>query len=55
VVPAVTDTPSQSDSRPTVVLVDGHALVHQLFHAVGQMSAPDGRPTNAVFGFARDL
>src|SRR5262245_16131879 len=30
-------------------------MLYQLFHAVGQMSAPDGRPTNAVFGFARDL
>ncbi len=31
------------------------ALLYQLYHAVGQMNAPDGRPTNAVFGFARDL
>jgi DNA polymerase-1 len=54
-VPAVSDAASQSEPRPTVVLVDAHALVYQLFHAVGQMSAPDGRPTNAVFGFARDL
>src|SRR5262249_31717121 len=54
-VPAVTDTAPHSETRPTVVLVDAHALVYQLFHAVGQMSAPDGRPTNAVFGFARDL
>lgn len=51
----MTDTKQPLDRRPTVVLVDAHALVHQLFHAVGQMNAPDGRPTNAVFGFARDL
>lgn len=44
-----------SETRPTLVLVDAHALLHQLFHAIGQMNAPDGRPTNAVFGFARDL
>jgi len=51
----VTETARQTERRPTVVLVDAHALVHQLFHAIGQMSAPDGRPTNALFGFARDL
>jgi DNA polymerase-1 len=38
-----------------LILVDGHALVYQVFHAIGTMSAPDGRPTNAVFGFTRDL
>jgi DNA polymerase-1 len=35
--------------------VDAHALVFQLFHAIPAMSSPDGRPTNAVFGFARDM
>src|SRR5262245_50212980 len=38
-----------------LILVDGHALVYQVFHAIGQMNAPDGRPTNAIFGFTRDL
>lgn len=41
--------------RPTLVLVDAHALVYQLFHAIRGMSSADGRPTNIVFGFARDL
>ncbi|HEV3144690.1 MAG TPA: DNA polymerase I [Gemmataceae bacterium] len=44
-----------ADSRPTLVLVDAHALVHQFYHAIAPMNTPDGRPTNAVFGFARDL
>jgi len=39
----------------TVYLIDAHALIYQTFHAVGQMNAPDGRPTNAVFGFLRDV
>jgi DNA polymerase-1 len=39
----------------TVYLIDAHALIYQSFHAVGQMNAPDGRPTNAVFGFLRDV
>jgi DNA polymerase I len=38
-----------------LILVDAHMLVFQVFHAIPAMSAPDGRPTNAVFGFTRDL
>lgn len=48
-------TPPSPPERQTLVLVDAHGLIFQLFHAVGAMSAPDGRPTNAVFGFVRDL
>jgi DNA polymerase-1 len=37
-------------------LIDAHALIFQMFHAIrDMMSAPDGRPTNAVFGVTRDL
>src|SRR3954447_8745119 len=38
-----------------VILVDAHALVYQAFHAIRDLSGPDGRPTNALFGFTRDL
>jgi DNA polymerase-1 len=38
-----------------VILVDAHALVFQAFHAIPAMTGPDGRPTNALFGFTRDL
>ena len=38
-----------------VILVDAHALVFQSFHAIPAMTGPDGRPTNALFGFTRDL
>jgi DNA polymerase-1 len=51
----VTHAAPQAETRPTLVLVDAHALLHQLYHAVAPMTAPDGRATNAVFGFARDL
>ncbi len=51
----MTDSAPNVDSRETLFLVDGHALVFQLFHAIAPMTAPDGRPTNIVFGFARDL
>jgi DNA polymerase-1 len=36
-------------------LIDTHALIFQMFHAIPQMNAPDGRPTNALFGVVRDL
>src|SRR3954453_10127069 len=36
-------------------LLDAHGLIFQMFHGVGPMSAPDGRPTNAVFGVTRAL
>ncbi|HKB06376.1 MAG TPA: DNA polymerase I [Gemmataceae bacterium] len=44
-----------SDSPASLYLLDTHALIYQMFHAVPQMTAPDGRPINAVFGVTRDL
>lgn len=41
-----------SDKRRTFAVIDGNSLVHRAFHAVPPtMNAPDGRPTNAIFGF----
>ena len=35
-----------------VCMIDGNALMHRAFHAIpGNFTAPDGTPTNAVFGF----
>ena len=31
------------------------ALIFQVFHAIRGMTGPSGLPTNALFGFARDL
>jgi DNA polymerase-1 len=39
----------------TFYLVDAHALLFQVFHAIRGMSSPSGLPTNALFGFTRDL
>lgn len=44
-----------ADSHETLYLLDAHSLIYQVFHAIGPMTSPDGRPTNAVFGFTRDL
>jgi DNA polymerase-1 len=35
--------------------IDTLSRVYQLFHALPEMSAPDGTPVSAVFGFTRDL
>lgn len=38
--------------KRTVAVIDGNSLMHRAFHALPEtMTAPDGRPTNAVFGF----
>jgi DNA polymerase-1 len=46
-----------SDPVPAgdLYLLDAHGLIFQMFFGVGPMSAPDGRPTNAVFGVTRAL
>ena len=41
-----------SDKRRTFAVIDGNSLMQRAFHAVPPtMNAPDGRPTNAIFGF----
>ena len=43
-------TPARA--RRVIAVIDGNSLMHRAFHAVPPtMNAPDGRPTNAVFGF----
>ena len=44
-----------SGPRERVYLLDAHGMVFQMFHGIPAMSAPDGRPTNAVFGVTRGL
>ena len=41
-----------AEHRRVVAVIDGNSLMHRAFHAVPPtMTAPDGRPTNAIFGF----
>ena len=45
---------SSAGSAPnkTIAVIDGNSLMHRAYHAVPPtMNAPDGTPTNAVFGF----
>jgi DNA polymerase-1 len=39
----------------TVFAVDLLSRAYQLFHALPEMTAPDGRPVSVVFGLTRDL
>ena len=53
---AATDTlqldTAAPDRRRVIAVIDGNSLMHRAFHAVPPtMNAPDGRPTNAIFGF----
>lgn len=42
----------EGSSRRTIAVIDGNSLMHRAYHAIMQpMSAPDGRATNALFGF----
>jgi len=36
-------------------IIDLYSLVFQVFHALPAMTSPEGQPTNAIFGFARDI
>ena len=42
-------------TNPTLYLVDAHSLIFQVFHALPEMSSPSGLPTNALFGFTKDM
>ena len=49
--PAAPATADQAPRR-TIAVVDGNSLMHRAFHAIPPtMTAPDGRHTNAIFGF----
>ena len=39
-----------------IAVIDGNSLMHRAYHAIQTpMIAPDGSPTNAVFGFMQML
>jgi DNA polymerase-1 len=42
-------------TTPTLFLLDTFSLLFQVFHAIPSMTSPKGLPSNAVFGFTRDL
>ncbi|MFZ0829361.1 MAG: 5'-3' exonuclease H3TH domain-containing protein [Verrucomicrobiia bacterium] len=38
-----------------LLIIDGHAYAYRAFHAIRDLRSPDGRPTNAVYGFVKML
>src|SRR5579884_3642473 len=42
-------------AHETLYLVDAYSLIFQVFHAIPAMTSPAGLPTNAVFGFTKDM
>ncbi|HKB39076.1 MAG TPA: DNA polymerase I, partial [Gemmataceae bacterium] len=39
-----------------MILIDAHGIIFQVFHAIrDRMTSPSGLPTNALFGFTRDM
>ena len=45
-------TAPDAPERRVIAVIDGNSLMHRAFHAIPPtMTAPDGRPTNAIFGF----
>jgi DNA polymerase I len=38
-----------------LLIVDGHAYAYRAFYAIRSLRAPDGSPTNAVYGFVKML
>lgn len=43
----------KTKKRERVGIVDGHAVLYRSFYAIPEMTAPDGTPTNAVYGCVR--
>ena len=37
-------------ARPTLLLVDGSSYLYRAYHAMAQLTAPDGAPTGAMYG-----
>jgi len=42
-------------SGKSVWVIDLFSRIYQLFHALPEMTSPDGTPVSAVYGFTRDL
>lgn len=42
-------------SQDCIYIIDTFSLMFQVFHAIPPMTGTQGQPTNAVFGFTRDI
>src|SRR2546429_6519360 len=46
---------ASGNDQGCMYLIDAHSLIFQVFHAIPAMTSPKGLPTNALFGFTRDV
>jgi len=46
---------SSASAPERLYLLDAYALIFQVFHALPEMSTPTGLPSNALFGFTKDV
>src|SRR5947199_10533541 len=46
---------SADQRKENLYLIDAFSLIFQVFHALPEMSSPSGLPTNALFGFTKDI
>src|SRR5438309_2951830 len=52
----MTDENTGQTKRQTLVLIDGHAIIHRAFHAVPEdLTTTKGEVVNATFGFTSIL
>lgn len=38
-----------------LLIIDGHAYAYRAFHAIRELRSPEGKPTNAIYGFLKML
>ena len=36
-----------------LLIIDGHAYAYRAFHAIRELRSPEGKPTNAIYGFVK--
>lgn len=53
--PPASKPPAVGLADRSVWIVDANSLIFQVFHAIPEMTSPQGEPVNAVYGFTRDL
>jgi len=41
---------TKKNKKETLVLLDAHAILHRAYHALPDFTAPDGKPTGALYG-----
>jgi DNA polymerase-1 len=54
-VPSESETSLPDLAGKTVFAIDLLSRAYQLFHALPEMTSPDGRPVSVIFGLTRDL